>query len=171
MSFHSKWCLQFLFQLKPYMFKNLPSTNFSLNSLYFWFDKALIGDVNTALVKFLIAKATAYSATTVFPAEVWAATRTQCPYSILYIALFWKSSSSKGYVIAGLGIISAKRFISDSSTSCQIYFWLITDSISEVYCLRATMEESGSWEFWSDCKKSLSLPMIKSMSLKSSLIY
>jgi hypothetical protein len=43
------------------------------------------------------AKAIAYSATTVFPAEVWAATNTLSPISRRYTASFWKLSSSKGY--------------------------------------------------------------------------
>jgi hypothetical protein len=44
-----------------------------------------------------IARAMAYSATTVLPAEVWAATNTLSPISRWYTASFWKLSSSKGY--------------------------------------------------------------------------
>ena len=43
------------------------------------------------------ARAMAYSATTVLPAEVCAATNTESPFSRWYTASFWKLSSSKGY--------------------------------------------------------------------------
>jgi hypothetical protein len=45
------------------------------------------------------ARAMAYSATTVFPAEVCAATKTESPFSRWYTASFWKLSSSKGYFV------------------------------------------------------------------------
>ena len=41
-----------------------------------------MGDVNITLVFYYNALAIAYSATTVFPAEVWAATKTFYPFSI-----------------------------------------------------------------------------------------
>ena len=50
---------------------------------------------------FLRALAMAYSAVTVFPAEVCAATKTLSPFSILKIARFWKPSSSNGQLVAG----------------------------------------------------------------------
>jgi hypothetical protein len=43
------------------------------------------------------ARAIAYSATTVFPAEVCAATKTESPISKWYTASFWNVSSSNGY--------------------------------------------------------------------------
>lgn len=73
-----------------------------LKSLNFWFESALMGDVYTALrralhqmssnklpklngahlVMCLMASAMAYSATTVLPAEVCAATKTLSPFSL-----------------------------------------------------------------------------------------
>jgi hypothetical protein len=44
----------------------------------------------------------AYSAVTVFPAEVWAATNTFWFFSILKTARFWNVSSSNGKVVAGV---------------------------------------------------------------------
>ena len=47
------------------------------------------------------ASAMAYSATTVLPADVCAATRTDSPRSRHAMAVLWKGSSTKGYVFAG----------------------------------------------------------------------
>ncbi len=47
-----------------------------MNSRYFWFDNAFIGEVYMALVLCFDASPIAYSATTVLPADVWAATNT-----------------------------------------------------------------------------------------------
>ena len=46
------------------------------------------------LVMCLLANAMAYSATTVFPADVWAATKTLSLFSKQSTACFWKVSSS-----------------------------------------------------------------------------
>ena len=56
---------------------NIPtSPNFFLNSLNFWLLKAFIGEVYKTLLAFLFPKAMPYSATTVFPEEVCAHTKT-----------------------------------------------------------------------------------------------
>ena len=49
-----------------------------------------------AFVRWRVESANAYSATTVFPALVCAATNTFCPRSSRHTAAFWKWSSSKG---------------------------------------------------------------------------
>jgi hypothetical protein len=64
------------------------SPNFYLKSLNFWLESALMGDVYIVFVMCFIESAIAYSATTVFPADVCAATNTHPPYSNLWIALF-----------------------------------------------------------------------------------
>ena len=56
-----------------------------------------VGTTTTHLVMWLRDSAMAYSATTVLPAEVCAATKTFCLDSICNMACFWKVSSSKGY--------------------------------------------------------------------------
>lgn len=65
-------------------------------SRYFWLLRALIGDVYTHRVMCFMASAIAYSATTVLPADVCAATNTQSPCSRWTIASLWKMSSWKG---------------------------------------------------------------------------
>lgn len=50
---------------------------------------------------FLRHSAMAYSATTVLPADVWAATRTDSLRSIDEMDTRWKGSKLKGYVRAG----------------------------------------------------------------------
>ena len=57
-----------------------------------------------ALVQCLVARAKAYSATTVLPALVWAATKTEWPCSRCSTASFWKGSSSKGKLCARFGL-------------------------------------------------------------------
>lgn len=46
-----------------------------------------------------------YSATTVFPADVWAETNTDCKLSMHMIASFWKGSKMKLYCFAGSELI------------------------------------------------------------------
>lgn len=97
------------------------SLNSSVNSRNFWLDKALIGVVYITLclsfndlameyLKYYIQiynqasyhlPFITYSATTVFPADVWADTNTLWLFSMHKIASFWKGSNRKGYSLAG----------------------------------------------------------------------
>mmetsp|Transcript_5260 Transcript_5260/g.19690 ORF Transcript_5260/g.19690 Transcript_5260/m.19690 type:complete len:227 (+) Transcript_5260:2013-2693(+) len=85
-----------------------PSTEKSRN---FWLLMVLIGDVYIARVACFVASANAYSAHTVFPALVCAATKTDSPRSIRYAASFWKSSNSNLNCLASVGT-SARSFSS-----------------------------------------------------------
>jgi hypothetical protein len=80
---------------------NPTSEKVSRNSRYFWFDKALIGEVYTTLLPSFRHVAMANSATTVFPAEVCAETSTLSLRSIQLVATCWKGSSSNLYILAG----------------------------------------------------------------------
>ena len=53
----------------------------------------------TDFVMWLRARAMAYSATTVLPADVWAATKTFCFASNCNIACFWNVSNLNGYCV------------------------------------------------------------------------
>ena len=66
----------------------IPTESNSLeSSLYFWFERAFIGEVYITFLLCFIANAIPYSATTVFPALVWAATKTLSFFSSLSHAL------------------------------------------------------------------------------------
>lgn len=45
--------------------------------------------------------AIAYSATTVFPADVWAETKTDWSFSMHWMASFWNASRTNVYSLAG----------------------------------------------------------------------
>jgi len=90
------------------------SENVSVNSRYFWLDKAwhelrgfrplqltLIGLVYTTRLPSFRHVAMANSATTVFPADVCAETSTLSFRSIHEVATNWKGSSVKAYSLAG----------------------------------------------------------------------
>ena len=76
------------------------SPNSSVSSLNFWLDSALSGDVYTTRCLSRKAMAMAYSATTVFPADVCAATKTDSLRSSTDTDVSWKASRTNGYVLA-----------------------------------------------------------------------
>ena len=80
---------------------NPTSLNSACSSLYFWFDRAFSGLVYTTRWPSRRLIAMAYSATTVFPAEVCAATITLSPCSITSTDFLWNVSSSNAYFLAG----------------------------------------------------------------------
>ena len=61
-------------------------------------------------------RAIAYSATTVFPAEVWAATKTLSWFSKCRIACFWNTSNSNGHCNYNR---SSKKFSTNYSLTLQ----------------------------------------------------
>ena len=63
--------------------------NFWLSYRYFWLLNALIGDVYMTFLLCFCAKAIPYYATTVLPADVWAATKTLYFFYKCNIARFW----------------------------------------------------------------------------------
>ena len=75
------------------------------------------------------ANATAYSATTVFPADVWAATNTDSFRSSRATACCWKLSSVNGYVMAGFGMYEWKSSIGSKAVLAHdfrvVSFWRI----------------------------------------------
>mmetsp|Transcript_6351 Transcript_6351/g.22704 ORF Transcript_6351/g.22704 Transcript_6351/m.22704 type:complete len:211 (-) Transcript_6351:4-636(-) len=77
------------------------SEKISLSSRNFWLLSALRGDVYTTLCPSRSAIAMAYSATTVLPALVCAATITLSPRSMQFMDVYWKGSRLKGYFLAG----------------------------------------------------------------------
>ena len=77
------------------------SLNSSASSRYFWFDSAFSGLVYTTRCPSRKLMAMAYSATTVFPALVCAATITLSPASITSTDFLWNVSSSNLYAFAG----------------------------------------------------------------------
>ena len=77
------------------------SVNSSLSSRNFWFDSAFSGDVYTTRWPSRSAMAMAYSATTVFPADVCAATITLSRCSMTSTDFCWKVSRRNGYTFAG----------------------------------------------------------------------
>ena len=87
----------------------------SLSSLYFWFERALIGDVYSTRWVSRSEVAMAYSAQTVLPADVCAETSTDSSRSMQATAAFWNGSSSNLYVRAGTRPSGTSRAIIEGS--------------------------------------------------------
>lgn len=62
-----------------------------------------------------------YTATTVFPAEVWADTRTDSLFSKHKMASFWNGSRMKGYSLAGVveGALIGTNSASGGIATCE----------------------------------------------------
>mmetsp|Transcript_8367 Transcript_8367/g.30596 ORF Transcript_8367/g.30596 Transcript_8367/m.30596 type:complete len:228 (-) Transcript_8367:4-687(-) len=93
--------------------------NSSASSRNFWFDSALIGEVYITLCLSRNAIAMAYSATTVFPADVCAATITLSFLSRTAMEVSWNASRTNGYALARapsyVGLFRASRSPSQHS--------------------------------------------------------
>ena len=88
--------------------------NLFLKSWYFWLLKAFIGEVYITLFECLAPRAIPYSATTVFPLDVCAHTKTFLPSSKRIILRFWNVSNSKGKLIA---LFSIRSYLDTSIVS------------------------------------------------------
>ena len=127
------------------------SPNFFLKSLYFWLLKAFIGDVYNTLLPFLFPRAMPYSATTVFPLEVWAQTKTFSWFSKRRILLFWNSSNSNGKVMGGFSILENAEISKSSSIAhfCIFLFlsWKSSLIISSFSFCWESSDSSFSFSF------------------------
>ena len=92
------------------------SLNFFLKSQYFWLLRAFIGEVYITFLLFCLPKAIPYSATKVFPLDVWAHTSIFFFCSKRIILRFWNVSKVNLNSIAGFLILSN----SDISISSSI---------------------------------------------------
>ena len=126
-----------------------------------------------ARVQCFVASAKAYSATTVLPADVCAATKTHSLRSSRYIASFWKVSSSNGNACAGSG--TSRR--SASSTSCRrsitahssSFFLLKAASLSPVVWFLARRVGSTDLRSASSSASGPSVAVLASLSASTSL--